>query len=399
MPVDSLGELIRSAFGSDAVVVARAPLGTRNIGGYYTEEHPHLQRCTLRGGSATPRTVIVKMRRANGDSRADTRFLRNERAALEFLNGIGSTAAPRFIAGDDAAGIVVMEDLGPGLSPDLLLVGADPDAACAGLVAFARGLGRLHASTVGRSEEFYRIRSKLGPVDPMAHRVTYGGAPIIDTWNELKGEVRALLVSPDPAAADGDVDAVIHTLADPGDHLALSNGDVCPQNARLFGDTVRFLDFDGAVFRHALLDAAYLRFPFVDCPCRSLLPDTVQRFVEQAYREELATACLAALDNTSYERGIAAACAAKTIQRAMGFASIIGSDTTYGMRMSVSKRAWLLAAIDTFRAASNRSGTLRTLAEWFGDFADVLTRRWGAEPPAAPLYPAFQRHPDQAHSA
>ena len=37
--------------------------------------------------------------------------LPNEQAALEFLTSIGSTLAPRFIAGDATAGVLVAEDL------------------------------------------------------------------------------------------------------------------------------------------------------------------------------------------------------------------------------------------------------------------------------------------------
>lgn len=387
--MDVVDQLIRSTFGPSTIVVTREPLAGRNVGRYYTEDHPHLSRCTLPGGPTAPHTVIVKTRRAEADSRADPRFLRNERAALEFLTAIGNDAAPRYIAGDDAAGVVIMEDLGNGLSPDLLLVGEDPGAALDGLTAFARSLGRLHARTVGRASDFYQIRAALGPVDPAADRFTYGGAPVIETWDALKECVRTLPAAPDPRHADADVDALIHTLSDPGDYLALSNGDVCPQNARLFGDVVRFLDFEGAVFRHALLDAAYLRFPFVDCPCRSMLPSDVRQHMESTYRKELAEVCAAVQDDASFEHGITVACAAKTIQRALGFPSVADADATYGM--GVSKRAWLLTSIETLTTCSERSGSLGQLSAWFADLAQVLREQWRNVPPAVPLYPAFTK--------
>lgn len=375
----AIERLARDAFGPSVRVTGCQRLDGRDVGGFYTEVHDHLLRCHLGGDASAPGTAIAKLRRPADDTRADPRYLRNDRAALQFLTAIGSTAAPRFYAGDDVAGIVLMEDLGAGASVDSVLVGADPGAAHAALLAYARSLGRLHASTIGRAEEFYEIRAALGPVDRRRDRVTYGGASVTETWHHLKAQVPD--VSPS-VAADSDVTDLVRLLADPGDYLTLTNGDVCPQNCRLLGDQVRFLDFDGAAFRHAILDVAYLWFPFVDCPCRALLPVEIRTNLLSAYRAEMA-----ALDDASFYAGLTAACAAKAIQRAGGWASVKDTDSTYGMR--ISKRGWLLSTIQTFLDCATQSGTLLELTAWFARLSEQLRMRW-PDAPESPLYPAFR---------
>lgn len=374
----AIERLAKDAFGPQVSVTACRPLDGRDVGGFYTEVHQHLLRCHLSGDTA-PCTVIVKLRRPADDGRADPRYLRNDRAGLEFLTAIGSLAAPRFYAGDDDAGIVMMEDLGTGASVDSTLVGADPDAAHDALLAYARSLGRLHASTIGRADEFYEIRAALGPVDPLADRVTYGGAPVTATWSRLKEQLPQV---PTTDGADSDITELVRLLADPGDYLALTNGDVCPQNCRLFGDHVRFLDFDGAAFRHAILDVAYLWFPFVDCPCRALLPIEIRNSLLAAYRAEMAV-----LDDASFYVGLTAACAAKAIQRASGWVSVQDTDATYGM--GISKRGWLLSTIQTFLDCAAQSGTLLELAAWFARLSDLSRAQW-PDAPESPLYPAFR---------
>lgn len=132
------------------------------------EDFPYsrVSRCTLEAASgAVPTTVIVRVPRGPGDdpARSSLARLRNERAALEFLSLIGSTLVPRYIAGDAAAGILITEDLGTDSSLLDLLLGDDREAARQGLLAFARGLGTLHAQTVGRAPEYNAHRAKLGP--------------------------------------------------------------------------------------------------------------------------------------------------------------------------------------------------------------------------------------------
>ena len=130
--------------------------------------YPQVARCALEAaGRAAPATVIVRLARNPQDdpARSGVAWLRNEQAALEFLRSIGSTLAPRCIAGDAATGVLVTEDLG--MHPSLLdlLLGRDETAARQGLLAFACGLGTLHTQTAGRASAYQERRTRLGPPD------------------------------------------------------------------------------------------------------------------------------------------------------------------------------------------------------------------------------------------
>ena len=86
-----------------------------------------------------------------------------ERATLEYLNAMPVPVAPRLLGADTEAGILLMEDLGPGPSlADSLLTG-EPGQAKAGLIAYARALGRLHAWSRSRGDELAALRARYAP--------------------------------------------------------------------------------------------------------------------------------------------------------------------------------------------------------------------------------------------
>lgn len=93
-----------------------------------------------------PRTVIVKWARTHR-LRAHT-----EPAALRSLSDdLGLALAPRVIAADLSAGLVVMKDLAPRTALDHLLRRDGPAAHADRLAAFARARGELSAATVGHA--------------------------------------------------------------------------------------------------------------------------------------------------------------------------------------------------------------------------------------------------------
>lgn len=144
----------------DRVLATRFGTGVR-IATVQPFPHTQVWRCALEPvGGAVPPTVIVRLLRDDPARTGMTR-LHNERAALEFLEAIGSTLAPRFMADDAATGILISEDLGH--SPSLLdlLLGDDPLAARQGLLAFAHSLGTLHAQTAGRAAAYADYRGRF----------------------------------------------------------------------------------------------------------------------------------------------------------------------------------------------------------------------------------------------
>ena len=371
--------------------------GTRvRVAGMHIFPYSQVARCTLDAGGSAPSTVIVRVPR-DDPARSGLARLRNEQAALEFLNAIGSTLAPRFIAGNATVGLLVTEDLGTAPSLLDLLLGDDREAARQGLFAFARGLGTLHAQTAGWASAYAERRAQLGPTDPDAEDAAVRFR-VAESWQHVH-DAAARLRLPPPRGVDHDVAEVVRTFAAPGAYLALSSGDPSPVNCKIAHGTVRFFDFEGATFRHALIDATVLRYlyPTGGPPWR--LPKDMADPIERAYREEMARVCPAARDDADYERGMAAACAAWTILRMVRLPKVeAGPDRNPWLLVppgwsapipTRSRRRQLVAIIETFIASARRAGTFETLATWCESMVDALRARWPEATEEIPLYPAF----------
>ena len=348
-PLAAAEALVSEALGTATSFAAREPL---------TEEHS-VYRCTL-SGAANPRTVIVRAHRSRGGWRTDPSYFLNDYAANQFLHAIGSSVAVQLIGADLNAGVQVTEDLGTEGSLDDLLGGTDRVAATAGLLDWARSLGELHASTVGRGNEYYRLRTSLGPVDPAAHRMSLVERSVETAWTRIAS-----------GAGEGvraDMAELLHTLREPGPFLALSNGDACPYNSRIASHSVRFFDFELAGFRHLLLDGAFLRMSFPSCYRWGLLPDDVRAAAETAYR-----GALGPVDDDTYRRGLAAACGAWAIVHAVQLPDPGDPDQHSAARIH--------AVVADFVEVAAAAGWLGSLAGWIERLIPT------AEP--APLYPAF----------
>jgi hypothetical protein len=376
--------------------------GTRvRIAGVEAFPHyPQVARCTLEAsGGAAPPTLIVRLARSPQDdpTRSGVARLCNEQAALEFLRSIGSALAPRFIASDAAAGILIAEDLGTHPSLLDLLLGRDEAAARQGLLAFARGLGTLHAQTAGRASEYGERRVRLGPRDPETVDVMAPGR-VTAYWQRVQDAVVEFGL-PRPIQVNDDVEQVVRTLSAPGAYLALSSGDPSPVNCQVADGAVRFFDFEAAGFRHAFVDATVLRYLYPTGGPMWRLPEEVADATERAYREALTRGCPDALDDATYERGMAAACAAWTILRMVRLPRVeAGPDRDVwplvppgwaGPLPTRSRRRQLAAILETCIASARGAGALAALATWCERVAGALRERWPEAMEELPLYPAF----------
>lgn len=353
------------------------------------ETYPWVTRCRIEERTGKmPASVIVKVRRPAIHRYRESFRLDHERAALEFLTSIGCTAGPRLLAADREAGLIIMEDLGTGLALEDLLVGHDASLASDALVAFAATLAQMHAATLGRAERYYQLRGRFGSVDPAFDRVSILGISIEHSWSQVQQIATNLLHLPAPDAVGKDVKELLHILSEPGPLLALSNGDTSPANCRISEEGLRFLDFEHACFRHVLLDVAALRFPFPACGCWSRLPEAVSQRAEEAYRKQMALACPELLDANKYSHGMAVACAAWTIIRAVRLPKLDQIDVPHPM--SFSRRGQLLDTIATTLHCCEQSGRLPALASWLASVSDALRARWSPLASVQPFYPAFQ---------
>lgn len=336
-------------------------------------------RCALgpaRGDG--PETVIVRLPRVD-TARAGRGGLDRERAALEFLAAAGRALAPRFLAGGGAAGFVVTEDLGTHPSLLDLFLGNDGEAARRGFVAFAEGLGRLHAQTAGGNAAGRPIGLPI---------VT---EPVEEHWRQVRRAV-AELGQPAPDGVERDVEELARLLAKPGDWRALSSGDPSVVNCQIYGGRARFFDFEAACFRHALVDAAVLRFPYPTGGPPWRLPPDIALAGEAAYRAEGAR-------DDGFERGLAAASLAWTLRRLVRLPRVdAGPDRDAwplvppgwtGPVPTRSRRRQLVAIVETGHGSARRADAFPALADWCERLADVLRARWPEASEMLPLYPAF----------
>ncbi|SRR5579884_893679 len=354
------------------------------------EAYPWITHCMIESPSSElPASVIVKVRRPAASNRSEPFRFDHERAALAFLTMRGCAAGPRLLAADDD--MLIMEDLGSGPSLEDLLVGSDPIAAEQGLVAFATALGRMHASTSGHAGEYYQVRSRFGPIDPAFDRISILDIGIEHAWKQWKqiaGE-RSYLPAPDAKGIEQDIAELLTVLAEPGPLLAFSNGDTCPANCRFSDAELRFLDFEHAAFRHALLDVAALRFPFPACGCWSRLPLEVSLRAEAAYREQMTHSCPDVLDEAPYAHGLTVACAAWTIVRLQRLPKLERTDKLHPLHFS--QRGQLLDTIAITLSCAQQSHSLPSFVSWLASVNAALRARWPHLATSQPLYPAFQQ--------
>jgi hypothetical protein len=321
----------------------------------------------LLAGAGAGRTVIVKWVRS-GPARARTEpwRLRAELAALRFLSDdVGLPLAPRVVAADAAAGLLVLEDLAPRVALDQL-IRRDGAAAHAGLLAaFAQACGELSAATAGRSVTYRARCAALGfplPVSDPEGRL----AGLWDRGHEDAAALGAPLTGP----AASELRAVIEELNAPGPFLALSHGDAGANNimVRECGPAdARLIDFEAAGYAHALTDAVCLHVPG---PGWITTGDPGATGLADQYRRALARGVPEAQDDRRYGFALASACMSWAFLRLHRFTVL---DTRAPGDHS---RLQLVETLESAARTAEAGRALPHLASWARRTAGVLRRRW-----------------------
>jgi len=309
------------------------------------------------------RSVIVKRLRDDpAGLRTDPARTRTERASLEFLAGLGVEVGPALLAADEAAGVLVLEDLAPRVALFDLLRDGDP-AASAGLRAFAIAMGRLHAATAGHADEYYARRARFGPIDRNRdHRRVLGEAsrlaPI--SFAEFGVDLRA--------GAEAELAEARRLLFDRGPFIAFSNGDAGANNFLVDagGSDGRIIDWECGGYRHALLDAAAL---YVPGPLWMTVGEPAPDGVAAAYREALAAGVPDA-DGVAYGRGLVAACMLVAVER------LVRLPTLDGRQAGHESRAQMVSTLESAGRVADSFGVFGRLAGWAHATASALRRRW-----------------------
>jgi len=254
-----------------------------------------------------------------------------------------------------------MEDLGEGGSLADLLLGDDAARAEAGLVQFAVALGRLHAATIGQMEEWDRLLVEFGA---SAADIRRSISDVSKEMPEKLRSVRGTLGVPTSAAVDEEAVGVLAAVSNPGPFLAFVIGDTCPDHHRYDANGhLRFFDFEGCGYRHALLDAAVGRMPFPSCWCVNRLPDLIPPRMEAAYRAELVTGCPEAAEDAIFCAALVDACAwwmLALVTTYWPLAEALHEDRRWGI---ATMRQRQLLRLDTFATATEVYGHRPALGE------------------------------------
>lgn len=331
---------------------------------FRAEGRNRVYRLVLEGAPVA--SVIMKASVGERDSER----LSNEWAGSAMLAPLG--LGPVAYVGDTEHRFVVLEDLGQGESLADRLTGDDPEAAEAALFAYARSLGELHTATQGQAKRWQALRTERGGTE-QPHEL--GGfrrelAPFVALCKR-----EGLTV---PEAELSQIEAVVEN---PGDYLAFSPTDCCPDNHFLRAERVVFFDNEGARMRHALLDAAYLLAPFPTCWCIGRLPDGLPETLLSAYREHFP-------GDERFDEQLTLILAGWVLQTlSWGWnGNWEEEDRTWGL---ATLRQRHLYRLENLLARPNLSTLLPGVARAVGGLYGILKVRWeGLEP--IPLYPAFR---------
>jgi aminoglycoside/choline kinase family phosphotransferase len=325
------------------------------------------------------RTVVLKRPREQnfGDR---SRGFDAELAALEFLRPMPSAVAPRLLGADPSAGILIMEDLGPGSSLADSLMAADRVAAEADLISYARAIGAMHAWSIGRSGEYAQIRERLTGSDEAAMTPDW-----IDAIGRSKEPFLAMAAQLG-LSTDGvgrEIDS-LGGLMDGAGYVGLVHSDLCPDNTHIADGSCRIIDFETSGWGPVALDVAYLLAPFPSCWCFASLPAEVAGPALAAYRDQVTSAGMEL--GPDWEDALTAALAGWVVARGARIGRALEEDRGWG---TTTMRPRLLTWLRSFIGAASRTGALprlRTLAE---ATHERLLLRW---PDAlVPDYPAPAR--------
>lgn len=342
----------------------------------------------LEGPGVAPESVIVKHTNSEtfayepGNEAAWRLF--NDWASLQFLGQVDASEpfVPAFYGGDPQVGLYVMEDLKAGTRLDHLLLGSDAEAAEAGLMAYARLHGRLHALTAGHEADYLRIRERLGPAVSSNSYYSY------EWLATALYEIADLLDVPVAPGTDEELQDLRATLLTPGPFSAFVQSDAAPDNFLFDGANWRLLDFEGARYTHALLEGAYCRMPFPTCWCVYRMPEPLIARIEAVYRAELAKGCPAAADDALFYTGLVGACVTwalsfHTMMRPLE--KMLEQDR---LLIALTDRQRFLLYLNSAAQASASFAHLQAVGDTLRACAQELTQRWpeAADPPSCPAF-------------
>jgi hypothetical protein len=158
-------DLVREAFGGGTRIVSVEDVGGRR-------RRSLIHRLTLSGPNGPPSVIVKQLKALQPDTARDndqTSLFLAELSSLRFLTELGlDDLSPRLFAHDVARHILVMQDLGPGVSMADVLQARPAPSSVPTLHAYARSLGRLHGLSAPHLNRFLTLRTEVGAQDDAA---------------------------------------------------------------------------------------------------------------------------------------------------------------------------------------------------------------------------------------
>jgi hypothetical protein len=298
----------------------------------------------------------------------------NEWAGSELLGPLG--IGPKAIVGDATHGLFLMEDLGEGESLADRLCGNSALMATSALFAYTRSLGMMAKATRGKLSGWEALRRTKGATSS-------GLIPEAETWEKcfvtFTQICQRLGVTP-PETITEESRRIYEMLENPGDYLAFTPSDCCPDNHFLRGDKVVFFDCEFAGMRHALLDLAYITVPFPTCWCTNRLPEGMPEKLIEVYQTEYLG------DEYFMEYLLYATTYWTVVTLSKNLEKWLDKDNDWGLA-SVHQRFLLrLENVVNFPDAAVLLPGITTIV---GTLYTTLQQRWSDMEPM-PLYPAFR---------
>lgn len=263
-----------------------------------------------------PLTVILKKNATEkqmfdrGDSETKVEQLSrfaHDWAGVEFLTQIGNHHGPIFYAGSLEHKFIILEDLGlahPSLVGPLTRESTPQNIqeAKAALRAYVRRLGKMHADTAGKYDQFTSI---LKRIYPEALRFNY----LPDKDGEIALNQFKKIIGYESKELTEEILDVLEFSQLKNEFTVFLHGDICPDNVYYQDNEMRFLDFEFGDFGCALFDGVYLRMCMPSCWCSKAVPPAIVKEMEAIYREELKAKIFSASDDAVYNMQLAYASA------------------------------------------------------------------------------------------
>lgn len=345
----------------------------------------HILRLTLADG----RTAVLKRHRTENAGDRRRGGFQAELTALEFLNAMEPAVAPRLLGADTGAGILIMEDLGPAASLADSLLARDRARAQAGLVAYGRALGTMHAWSLGRPGRFAELEARhAGSPGPGARPREPDWASAIARGKDgflLAAARLARLRNGAITAVSAEIDSLGAMLRGrDGRYTGLVHSDACPDNTHITGGACRIFDFETSGWGSVALDAAYLLAPFPSCWCFASVPAEATARAMRAYRDQMTSVGVSL--GPDWDAAVAAALAGWIVARGAAISRALDEDREWGTT-TVRPRllTWLRSCTDT----AARTGVLPRFRSLTAALHDELSLRWPEA--TVPGYPAFAR--------